>query len=432
MNSLFSRQQILDHLFALTNRGIRFDTQRLHHLEEAAAELGSPQKNYSIIHVAGTNGKGSVCAMLEASLRGAGQRTGLYTSPHLVNFEERFIINGKPVQDQEWLAVYEAIHPLADRYGLTFFEITTLLAFELFSRAQVDWVVLETGLGGRLDATNIVTPRVSVIARIALDHAQYLGSTIQEVAAEKLGIVKPALPLVIAGGDPRIESLASAVCTRLQSPLHLCQDSEAHNVLQGPDGRWSFLYNGQQISAPFAGRHQVHNTLLVLRTLQQAGFDLTAPLLEGLEQATLPGRFQQVAWRGKTLLFDIAHNPDAAQTLVTTLAANPTPQHTLLVGIMKDKDIAQIAQALERYPFAQIICTSPSIDRACPAEQLATFFTHPRLSIAPTVAQALELACKTDGETVCITGSCYTVGEAMAELTIAPYAQNDGATRLIV
>lgn len=432
MNVAFSRQQILQHLFALTNRGIRFDMQRLNHLEQAAAELGSPQKNYSIIHVAGTNGKGSVCAMLEASLRGAGLRTGLYTSPHLVNFEERFIINGKPVPSPQWLSVYESIHPLADRYGLTFFEITTLLAFELFSRAQVDWVVLETGLGGRLDATNIVTPRVSVIARIALDHAQYLGTTLQEVATEKLGIVKPAVPLVIAGGDADIEALATAVCSRQKSSLHICSAVEATNAQQAPDGHWIFMYHGQRIRAPFAGSHQVHNACLVLSALQQAGFELSAPLVQGLEHATLPGRFQRVEQCGKTLLFDIAHNPDAAQTLVGTLAAQPVPQHCLVVGIMKDKDIALITQALERYPFAQIICTSPSIERACPAEQLASFFTHPRLSVAPTLAQALELAFDAEGDTVCITGSCYTVGEAMALLEIAPYAQSDGATRLIV
>jgi len=172
---------IRTHLFSLATRGIKYDLDRMRH---AALMCNNPQDQYSSFHVAGTNGKGSTCAFLESVLRSCGKKTGLFTSPHLVRFEERFMINGRPIGEALWLAVYEDLRPTIDEQELTFFEATTLMAFELFLREKVEWAVFETGLGGRLDATNVVVPRVSVISRLALDHKEYLGNDLVSVAGK--------------------------------------------------------------------------------------------------------------------------------------------------------------------------------------------------------------------------------------------------------
>ncbi|NLE02707.1 MAG: bifunctional folylpolyglutamate synthase/dihydrofolate synthase, partial [Fibrobacter sp.] len=194
--------EIKKHLYSLVNKGIKYDLDRM---IAAANSINNPQTFYKSFHVAGTNGKGSTCSFIESVLRASGFKTGLYTSPHILRFEERFRVNGEIVTEDKWLSVYKDIHDKLDIYNLTFFEASTLIAFELFKRENVDWAVFETGLGGRLDATNIIMPQVSVITRIAMDHMDLLGNTLADIAKEKFGIIKKDTSVVCAeNSDPPI------------------------------------------------------------------------------------------------------------------------------------------------------------------------------------------------------------------------------------
>lgn len=415
--------EVCKHLFSLNTRGIKYDLQRI---EEAAKRLGNPQNCFRSIHIAGTNGKGSTCAYLESILRTSGYKTGLFTSPHIMRFEERFQINGKIISEKQWLDIYEQQSGLIDELKLTFFEATTLMAFELFKKEGVQWAVFETGMGGRLDATNIIKPAVSVITRIAMDHSEFLGDNILSVAREKIGIVKQNTPLVIASNsDASVMNLVRDVCKTKNADLTIISADSAI-IRQTDEGLWigqDDVSYDVRLSGPF----QALNVLLAVAAIEKVGITDEKIIKKGLSAAVLPGRFQKYKINEKTVIFDVGHNPDAAEAFVRAVKNDfPDKRACIVTGIMKDKDMAGV---LEKYlEIAEdLILTQPKIERAASPYDLLSHVPpeeRKRCSIAPDIESAVAAAFKNPNDLICIAGSFYTVGEAFNTMKIEPFKLN--------
>jgi len=357
------------------------------------------------VHVAGTNGKGSVCAMLDSMLRAAGRRTGLFTSPHLVDFRERIRHNGKMIPEAELSARITQIRDIiADwDHSPTFFEITTALALGWFQDVGTEVAVLETGMGGRFDATNVVIPAVSVITPIYLDHQEWLGETLPEIAMQKAGIIKRGVPVISAWQRDEVLGIIGHMALQREAPL---------NVVISPMG-------GLEIG--LVGTHQRWNAALAVHTLQLT--KLRVPdeaVIKGLRDVQWPGRFQQLK---NGVILDGAHNPAAARRLLETwretFGGEPA---TLIIGVLADKDITAMCEAL--LPLAGRVITVPvRSDRSTTADQLCACFKQlsPELvcSTAKDFASALALACE-DSRRVLVTGSLFLIGEALAHCSNLP------------
>ncbi|MBN1309074.1 MAG: bifunctional folylpolyglutamate synthase/dihydrofolate synthase [Chitinispirillaceae bacterium] len=409
-----SPEKIRQSLFALRTKGIKYDLERI---AAAADRAGNPHSAYQSIHVAGTNGKGSTCAYLESVLRAAGVTTGLFTSPHLVAFEERFRVNGEMVAEKEWVDVYHTQRSVIESFNLTFFEATMLIASEIFRRRGVGWAVFETGMGGRLDATNILRPRLCVITRLAMDHREYLGDSLAAIALEKLGIVKQRTPLVIAGQlDPGLLRLVEERCRQEKAPCTVVAQTGASPVESTPQGT-AFSCDGIPYTTMLAGRFQIVNALCAIEAIRQSGLAVDGSTMQkGIAGAFLPARFQRLAVRGRTLVLDVAHNPDATAALCETLQGRFSGRSIcLVVGIMADKEYPSMI-ALYAAIARHIILTRPKTDRAALAETLAARLPEKQRTVCPDVGEAVETALHRTEEVVCITGSFYTVGEAMVKL----------------
>lgn len=412
--------EIKKHLFSLANKGIKYDLQRM---TEAARECGNPQFSYKSFHVAGTNGKGSTCAYLESMLLASGFKTALYTSPHILQFEERFRINGKIIDQEQWLNVYKDIRSIIDDFNLTFFEASTLIAFEIFKRNKVDWVVFETGLGGKLDATNIIVPQVSVITNIAIDHTQLLGKDIISIAGEKAGIIKKCVPAVVAHNeDPEVVKLFETCSSNLNAPLHVVSCSEIEN-LRSNDSGYIFSRNGLDFRISMSGKYQISNALLAVKAMECASvFDYNV-CKKGLFEAFIPCRFQLIGFKGRKILLDVGHNPDAANSLVNNIKARfPDLSFCIITGIMKDKDYAGIIRKYSEIADT-VIYTRPQIDRASKPEDLKMSVPEVKIKneICQTIADAVDTAFKGSHDIICIAGSFHTVGEACEYLGINPF-----------
>ena len=397
-----------------------------------ANSLGHPDKKYLSIHIAGTNGKGSTAAFLESILRQAGLRTGLYTSPHLERINERIRVNGEEITDDTFAAVFSRIHSKIEellaagtlRAHPTFFKCVTAIAFEHFAESRVDFAVFETGLGGRLDSTNIVTPQVSIITRIDFDHENFLGHSLPEIAAEKAGIIKPGVPVVIA--EQREEArrvllikaheLDAAVIETdsafaIESP-HMVE-GQVRATVREISSRVQF-----KIAPQLAGRFQLQNALNALasaRVLQSTGVRISDSAIEtGIASAIWPGRIEKVHSHPDIYL-DGAHNPSAARELANFLEENfPNRKIIMIFGALRDKAVDEIAGIL--FPLAaEVIFTEPHTSRSISASQLAEIAGHhaAHFAVIPDSAQALGSALEKAGQSdiICITGSLYLVGE---------------------
>ena len=383
--------------------GIRLFGQKLglETMHELLGQLGRPDRDLQFIHIAGTNGKGSVAAMCSSVLARAGYRTGLYTSPHLVSLCERFQINGQPIAAAEVVRLVEKLRPRlesAQPRPATFFEAVTILALEYFREQKVEVVVWETGLGGRLDATNVVTPRVSVITNIAFDHMQYLGSTLELIAGEKAGIIKPGVP-VVTGATGAALAVIQQVSAELQSPLTV--------VTAGPN------------RTPLLGRHQALNCAVAEAAIRASGLKISDEQLQiGLAQTCWPGRFQII--RGAPIVvLDGAHNAAGATSLAGALAEQfPGQRLAVVLGVLRDKNYEEMCQILA--PLADMIaCTRVNSERSNDPDLLADLCrrANPRADVRPfsDIAAAFQAACAS-GAVVVITGSLFLVGEAMSRL----------------
>ncbi len=424
--------ETIDYLYGIRLFGQKLGLETMQYLLRL---MGDPQRSLRFIHIAGTNGKGSVAAMLHAVLSRAGYRTGLYTSPHLVSFCERFQINGQPIAESDIVRLVERIKPLLETvaahpefHAPTFFEAVTAMALQHFHEQKIDVVVWETGLGGRLDATNIVTPLVSVITNIAFDHTQYLGETLPEIAAEKCGIIKTGVPVVTAAVSEEVLRVIQATATAQGCPLivigqhvratRLNEDEQVQRV-----GLTGTRQDYGPVTIPLLGGHQTNNCATAIAALEASGLAVTPQqACEGLSRTTWPGRFQIVN-RDPTVVLDGAHNAAAAERLAATLRERCAGQKlTLILGVLRDKNYDQMCQILA--PLAErILCVPVKSERTCDPDQLARWCmaANPRLkiTIATSLAEAYAQARTEQAEAIVITGSLFLVGEALDQLGFA-------------
>ncbi|MEK0431025.1 MAG: folylpolyglutamate synthase [Gemmatimonadota bacterium] len=415
----------LDVLFARTTGQWKLGLERV---EALLHELGDPHQRVRTLHVAGTNGKGSVCATLETVLRARGFRVAKYTSPHLVDFRERFLIDGVPVTEEAIVAFLHRWTPTVERLGATFFEATTAMGFHFFAEARVDLAVIETGLGGRLDATNVVTPLVAGITGIALDHTEWLGTTREQIAPEKAGICKPGVPAVIGEPDPGIrELLAREAASRGADPIRVvAEEGRASAIEVGAAGtrfQWERADGTREVVMGLPGRHQANNAMVALTMLDALPAPWRVPLEAGvglISGVRLAGRFS----RHGPWIFDVAHNPDGAGVSAATVAAAaPDGPVVALVSVLGDKDWRGILRALAGVVDRFILTNAPTApaSRAWVASEALAFAQGQgwTVELEPDFDTALRLA-PTRGRTVLVTGSFHTVGDAMARLQVNP------------
>lgn len=392
----------------------------LERIEGLLAALGHPEEHYVLAQVGGTNGKGSVAAMLAAILRAAGRRVGLYTSPHLVSFRERIRVDGRPIPEDALVDGVEALGTLIARLDATMFEATTALALDHFAREGVEVAVLEVGLGGRLDATTVGRPAVTVLSRIDLDHQAWLGERLGEIAAEKAAIIRAGLALSAAQAPEaatviRGRAVAAGVPLLVEGQdLHVTAEHRGlagqRITCRGPDWELAGLW------LSLAGAYQPSNALLAVAAARHLGAGQTA-VGQGLARVRWPGRFQVVEG-DPPLVLDGAHNPGAARALAASLgeafAGRPL---TLVVGISRDKDAAGILAALAPVA-ARLILTRAGHPRAADPAALAGLVPAPGppVTVTGSTAEALALARRPAGPPVAVAGSLFVVGEVLAAL----------------
>ncbi len=426
----------LDYLFGLEKLGIKFG---LANITAICAALGQPQNAFPSVIVAGTNGKGSVSAMVETGLRAAGIRTGLYTSPHLVRIEERFQVCGRPVGSAELRAAAADLQAAVGRLRAagvletepTFFEVTTAIGFELFRRAGVELAVLEVGLGGRFDATNVARPVAAAITTIDIDHERFLGTTIPEIAFEKAGVIKAGM--VVVAGEPKAEAkrVFEAACRERGARLVDAWDGVTAEgrmkdgvlALRLVTPRRAY----PEVTLALRGRHQVHNAVVAVRLLEELegmGWSIDERVVvSALATTSWPGRLQLVEPRpGLRLLLDAAHNPAGARVLAAYLGETLPGGLPLVFAAMRDKDIGGILDVL--LPRAtRLVATSPRTPRAAPAATIADAARRrsPALSIEtePDSLAAVERAWAA-GSLVLAAGSIFLVGELLARFNLEP------------
>lgn len=397
-------------------------------VEELLQKLGSPEKKLKFVHVAGTNGKGSTSAMLASVLEKSGYRTGLYISPHLLRYHERFCINGQAVSDDGLTAATRRVKAAADTLAdaPTQFELLTCIAFCIFEAENCDIVVLEVGLGGRLDATNVIpVPEVAVITRIGLEHTEILGDTVEKIAAEKAGIVKPGGTVVLGDQTNAVRGVVADICRRTGAQLKMTDLSEVEfhsSSLQGQRFGWRQY---PEIALSLLGSHQLQNASTALETilqLRQKGWNIPdAALLEGLKHTVWPGRFECVS-TCPAIVIDGGHNRQCAEAIAAALRDYfPGKQVIFLIGVLADKDFSGIFDAL--LPLAkQVAAVTPDSPRALEAQtlcqRLKTDYHFANATPCSSVAEALALVRQSaqKGDVICACGSLYLIGEVRAQL----------------
>lgn len=407
-------RESLEWLYGLQVHGIKLGLENMARLCAALGIDVSASAERRIIHVAGTNGKGSVCAMSAAICTATGQRTALYTSPHLVSFRERIRFGKQMIPESEVAEGLSGICRLTSGWdhSPTFFEVATTLALDWFQRQRADWIILETGLGGRLDATNVVTPSVSVITSIGLDHMKYLGDTVEAVAAEKAGIIKRAVPVLTYPQPPGVEAVLRETAERLAAPFNI--------VSQPVPPSWKLS---------LAGSHQHWNAALAFAAVIAAGLRPNPrDVATALRHVEWPGRFHLVL-DGRAVL-DGAHNPDAAERLAQTWRERfETEPCTLIVGVLGDKDVRGILRPLLALA-KRVIGVSVRNPRTLAASELDPLITelapHLEHETQPDLPAALNAALQ-QNERILIAGSLFLVGEALAHLGLAEGAQEFSA-----
>lgn len=445
-------QQAVSRLLEL---GHELTSQRkfeLEHMRVLARALGEPQRRLRSVLIAGTNGKGSTAATLASIVQAAGYRTGLYTSPHLVRINERIQVNQEPISDAEFALIYDRVQSAAEdmvaRGGLpwhpSFFEMLTAMMFEYFASAGVELAVLEVGMGGRLDATNIVEPCLSVITDIDFDHQKFLGNTLPEIAREKAGIMRTGGTVVLLPQHPQVnDTLGREIMERNARPVSAVRNmppitpaAEDHALkLQAPaHNRFPLEIMSEQIviDSPLAGRHQLRNLALAITAAEElnaCGFHISPKDIEaGVRKTRWPGRFQVIREPDSPeIVLDVAHNPAGAWALRSALSTFYEGRPlTFVFGAMRDKAIAEIASIL--FPLADhVVVTHAESPRAATTEEVATLAAPCQAEIVQeqTVSAALDRARRLAGQSgvVVITGSIYIVGEALGVLSSASLRQ---------
>lgn len=387
--------------------------------------LGNPHKSFECIHIAGTNGKGSIASALATILNKAGYKVGLYTSPHLVRFNERILINNTPISNENIINAYQKILSVnsGDREP-TFFEFVTAMAFYEFGKAGVDIAVIETGMGGRLDATNIITPKISIITNISMEHQAYLGNSLVEITGEKGGIIKPEIPVITGVKQKSAFKVIEKLAGKNKAPLY--QLGKEFRVRRNSKGQFTYFgmrNTWRNMQTSLDGNYQVDNaaiTLAACEILNESQINLEQEhIKQGLKDNIWPGRLE-VAATSPFVLLDGAHNLMAARNLGRYLIERMNNRHlTMVVGILDDKPVKPMLKDLLS-TCDRAILTQPAIDRALPPQKLYRFAKEfvSDIKMIPSVADAVNYAVKTAGteDAICIAGSLYVVGEAKTAL----------------
>ncbi len=393
------KEQALAFLNKLQGRGIRLGLERIDKFLHA---IGSPEKRFKVVHVAGTNGKGSTAAMIESVLRKAGYRTGLYTSPHLVRLNERIQVSGRQVSDRQLFKLVGELKNEMERsrINLTYFEFLTALAFKHFANCKIDFAVVEVGMGGRLDATNVVKPLVSVITNIEKEHEQFLGTTVERIAAEKAGIIKRSVPVVTAEWKNPVLNVFREQCRKKNAKLVVVK-----KPFQGKLGLLGFFQRWNAATA-----------IAAVKELRKQGFAVREKAIaDGLEAVKWPGRFEVVK-RKPAVVLDCCHNPGCAFVVAKAFReAFPGKKAILVIGVSSGKNIGGIAALLS--PIAGSVIATEAKFRAMSAERIKKQFEKDGLeaAIVLNLPDAVKRAIGAAGGNgiVLVTGSCFVVGEAM-------------------
>jgi len=408
-------------LYALGNelKTAKFGLERIRTLLDA---LGNPQDRCRFVHVAGTNGKGSTCAMIESALRTSGRRTGLFTSPHLMEPTERICIEGRPTPVERFTEAFNHVHATAEKLldsgtidlHPTYFETVTAMGFLIFAEAALDIVVLEVGLGGRLDCTNVVHPELCVITQIDFDHEAFLGISLESIAGEKAGILKQGVPAVFSRQRPEVIPVLERRAAELSVPVSRTSEWPVSGLELHPRGSRFTLGQRLHIECPLAGEHQVENAITAAVAL--SGLGVPDPLIEaGIAQAQWPGRLERLSERPE-IIVDGAHNPAGARALAGYLDRFYAQRRVRMIyGAMRDKAVEEVCGIL--FPRAQeVILTAPQQPRALHPEAILRVAEHPNARTAPGLREALDLvmADSRPDDAIFITGSLYLVGEARA------------------
>ncbi len=415
-------QQCLTEMYGLRRFGIILGLDIIRGMLE---NLGNPQHQFLTIHIAGTNGKGSIASAMANILFHAGYRVGLYTSPHLVRFNERIRINNSEIHNQGVVDAYEAAKQAhhGDREA-TFFEYTTAMALYAFAAENVDWAVVETGMGGRLDATNILQPEISIISNISMEHRDYLGHSIAAIAGEKAGIIKPHTPVITGARQKAAVEVIRETAAACDAPFYRVGE---HFRVRRNSGAGTFTYYGIEHVWPnmqtrLTGNHQIDNAAIVLAACEilnrKHAIDFSA-IQTGLKTNHWPGRLEMRDTRPR-ILIDGAHNLMAARHLARFLKEQMADRKiTLVIGILDDKPYRSMLQSILPQ-CRRAVFTRPRIDRSLPAESLAQAGQDliPDFDVIPDVAEAVAHACRITeaDDLICIAGSLYVVGEASAAL----------------
>lgn len=425
-----SYSEIVNYLYNLQKYGIKFG---LENIQRLMSSLDNPHKAFRLVHVAGTNGKGSTSAMIASLLKKTGLKVGLFTSPHLVSFTERIRVNGDEITENEVIRLASHIKKIVEKiedFSPTFFEVVTAMAMLYFKEKKIDIAVMEVGMGGRLDATNIILPEVSVITSISFDHREFLGDSLEDIAREKAGIIKKGIPVVTAKQEIPADELIKKTADLMGSPLYI-YGRDFGGLLRSSDIRgitmkyFDNITSIDDIFIPLAGEHQLINSCIAIKSALLLTEKLKRNLLlSSVKQALCdlkwPGRLEFIA-ADPPVLIDGAHNPSAAKALSDTLKTtfkNRFQKIIMILGVMADKDINGIMEPL--LPLAtEIIFTAPAYSRAASPEklkQVAKLLGFNNMQTAQTIKDAIEtatqLALREHKPLIMITGSFYTIGEA--------------------
>ncbi len=423
----------LAYLYGLQYRGIKYG---LRNIRALLAGCGHPERQFASVHIAGTNGKGSTSSFLASILYEAGYRTGLYTSPHLVNFTERIRINGVEIPEERLVQYTREMRRSFERTHATFFEATTCIAFRYFADERIDVGIIETGLGGRLDATNTLTPIVSVITNVAMDHMEYLGSTLPAIAREKAGIIKRGVPVVTASTSSEVLTVLQSTAKRRQSPLyHVREIIDAR--IEGSRGGCAVvrfrdtLWRIPSVVLGHPGEHQVTNASLAVAALGLAagrhrlkklnGEAIARGLRNVVRNTGLGGRLQTIRHNGMRIILDVAHNPDGMRVLADTLGSRRKKYPLAVFGIVRDKDAGAVLDELRRI-VSEVITVRPKTERARDAREIARVASERGIPAVDggNVQNGLKLALRLlsrgssrTPRTLLVAGSHYLVGEAL-------------------
>lgn len=421
-----SYNECLQHMFGLGRFGIILGLDTIRGILK---NLGNPQDQFKSIHIAGTNGKGSIASYIGSILGHAGKSTGVYTSPHLIRFNERFAINNAHASDDDIVEAFLAVTKAdTGERKATFFELATAMAFYLFARDGVEWGVIETGMGGRLDATNVLNPQACVISNISLEHTQYLGNTLEDITIEKGGIIKPGIPVVTGVNEALCLRTLEKIAKRESAPLYRYR---RHFIARSYPGEPLFDYDGIHMKWPgmktsLQGKHQIDNAALALAACELVSSEVTGnpdsphigeeQVRQGLLETWWPGRLEHIM-ESPLVVLDGAHNLHAAENLANHLKKEIGSRSlTLVLGILDDKPYEAMLKHLAPLA-ARIIFTRATINRSLPPEILKTTaapLTDADLKIVEAVPEAIRTALEnaSESDVICVAGSLYVVGEA--------------------